>query len=105
LGTFIDIFYWDWIVLDPARENTLTVEIELCTKFFPCSLVIYGEQNNILLVDAMGSFECVASNGCSIIKMALLQLNCVRNVPSLKPVIEMNGGSLDMEISSFSGCI
>ncbi len=104
MGHFIDVFDWDWLILNPVQENILRVQISLCTHFFPCSLAIVGYGNGSLIFDENASIACNRNFGCDKLTLSSVQVYCDDKRALLNSALEVDGATMVIENSTFSRC-
>ena len=101
---FIDVFDWDWFILNPFQESTLNIQIRLCTSYFPCALTIVGDGFGSLNFGENASIACIQSEGCNSMTITLVHIDCMYDLVSFHPAFVVDGAMMIVADSSFSGC-
>ena len=103
-GLFIDIYDWDTVYLQIDVANTLSQRIELCTRFFPCNMVLKGSGTSSSLErSGNGSIACLASSGCSTLSIISAQILCTPT-SSQYSIIDVESASLQVHSVTIAGC-
>ncbi len=102
-GFFIDVFDWDWIVLD-SINNYLMSDIFLCTGVFPCSLSLHGYGSSRIYRKGSVKISCLAIERCTSVAFLSVHLVCVDGHAVANTVLEIEGATLSIENSSFVAC-
>ena len=102
--SFIDVYDWDQLKLNPNSTVSLSIKIELCSGFFPCTLFLIGHDSAVMYRSYNGSISCLRSLGCNSMIVEKLQLSCGSPDYSLMPVLEVQGARLSIFASVFNNC-
>ncbi len=101
---FIGLFDWDQIIIHQRSNAVLSLNIELCTKLFPCALQIKATEFGQITRVGNGSFLCLGSAGCSGMQLESVVFVC-NDTQSLFPAFQIQGASFNISNSTFTGCI
>ena len=103
-GRFIEIYDWDIIVLPIDVVNIFWERIELCSIFYPCSMVLKGSNHSSSLERrGNGSIACLSSSGCSMLSLNSARVVC-NGVLSSYPVLDVESASLYVHSVTFIEC-
>ena len=82
---------------------TLSVHLDLCTRFFPCSLTVRGHSFVELHCTEKSSISCLSSVGCTELEFEYVDLVCAEEIRS-ESVIKIQGSKLHISNTTFAGC-
>ena len=97
------VYDWDTIVLTEDITISLSVGLNLCTEFFPCSISLLGKSSGAIHLSGGGYFSCLADLGCSAISLQSVRLMCFNRDDS-NSTIRLQGSLLDVLNVSFTDC-
>ncbi len=85
----LEVYDWDTVALaqhashreGDGRSADLAVKIDLCTRFYPCTLSLSGADglgggHGALHQSGAGAIVCIASSGCTGLSVQSLDLLC-----------------------------
>jgi len=77
VGLFIGVYDWDTIFVEAADGfDSLVIHVELCTRFFPCTLRVTGVGKGVMMRELDGSIKCSAGRGCTGVQLKGVQVIC-----------------------------
>ena len=103
-GQFIQIYDWDTLVLYSGTQNVLRDRLELCTRFYPCNLVMTGTGDfSFMERRGNGSLACLRSSGCNLISVKNVTFLCDGNTANF-PAVDVESAALELEAVKFADC-
>ena len=102
-GWLIYVYDWDTISLHGSRGEQLSSPIDLCTGYYPCSLLLKGESKGTLRVSGNASISCRSDLGCLKMSIESVFFICDDN-PRSESLFTVHHSSLALVNSTFHGC-
>ena len=100
---FLNLFDWDTVQILEDRPASLSFDLILCTRFFPCNLNIFGSRYGVIKQSGNGYFSCQSSMGCAMMIFEYIEFRCEFEI-TLNSIIIVQGSILEISNSSFVGC-
>jgi len=100
-GWLAFVFDWDTITILGNVTIQLSSNVYLCVDYLPCTLRLKGEADGAVEVAGNGQLVCLSSADCSTITIQSVVFTCSNNT---KSVFKMQGSTLTLSSSSFTGC-
>ena len=100
----LDVYDWDIIIVNQNISASLSFELELCIRLFPCSLFITGRPSGTIQLEGIGYISCLISDGCEVLRLENIFFSC-KNTQIENPPFKIQGSSFTSLNSTFAGCI
>ena len=97
------VYDWDSIILNPNITASVTVGVDLCTDFFPCSVYLKGVPRGFIEFTGSGYISCLASDSCLEVTILDVSILCQNRYDSIS-VLKIQGSALNVSNTSFSNC-
>mmetsp|Transcript_36466 Transcript_36466/g.96060 ORF Transcript_36466/g.96060 Transcript_36466/m.96060 type:complete len:1960 (+) Transcript_36466:49-5928(+) len=102
-GLFLDVYDWDYVLLDPSDGlDRLVDRVQLCTRLFPCALHLAGEvagnwgMEGFIERIGNGSIVCSSADGCLGVWLVDAKVHCIDLHPAPSSPFVVDGSLLVM---------
>jgi serine/threonine protein kinase len=103
LTWLLDIYDWDFVIVEQDAVIELSFGLNLCVAFFPCSMQIKGSPFGVIRRRGSGYISCYSSDGCVTLRLDHIKFFCEKVKPQ-NSIFKIQGSNLAIFNSSFASC-